>query len=843
MHSRWFGTACVVLAATLLLAPPHAALAEEVDPAPIEHVETEPEEKQDKESVPVEQSAAVAEVGPEQKAPAEGGPEPAVPQEPSPAGDSQVEPEPAAPPHEEALTPQTQSAEDRLASDHAEDLQDGTYLIRSVISETKVLDVSGGSSVSGANVQSYESNMTAAQRWRVTHDEKGYVTLHAQTSQESDQVLDVQYGSSESGANVQQYVSNGTAAQKWILVREGGFYRILTALDPGLALDVAGASASNGANVQIYQANGTAAQLFEFLSSKVSGLRRGGSSELKDYEGYYVIKSSGDDDLALDISGGSVQSGANVQMYTRNGTLAQAFEIRKCAGGYQVTNAGIGTALDVDGGNLVSTTNVQSWAASESGNNPNQLFDIVANADGSLSFRSLANGLMLEVAGGRPAVGANVWTFRSSGSVSQRFFLERLPGLIEDGIYEIAPAVNESSRLDVSGGSRANGANVQIYSANGTQAQKWDFVLMDDGSYTIQCVGSGKYLTASEGNVVQSGEEGMASRWKVSFFHKMACFLNVATGGVMDVARASPQNCTNVGTWRENGTVAQQFLLHVTEPLARGYYSVMFADNQSQVLDVRNGSYSSGAEVQAYLANGTDAQKWLFSRQDDGSYVVSNAGSRKLLEVSGGIAEDGACLQQGDSNGGKSQRWHLVYNRNGTFSLSPVESAELVLSRDSQSSRIVLDGSSSASAYRLMFTRLSDPGCQPSSEANWLQLRVRNAALTTSTTPLGWCAAWVSEVIENAGLGSFDGNASDMYKNYCSYSELDDLKVGMIVAVKSHGHSNAGSQYGHVGIYIGDGKVMDSIGWVRTSDIFQWASYYGDRVRPMWGWLGGRVLA
>ena len=48
----------------------------------------------------------------------------------------------------------------------------------------------------------------------------------------------------------------------------------------------------------------------------------------------------------------------------------------------------------------------------------------------------------------------------------------------------------------------------------------------------------------------------------------------------------------------------------------------------------------------------------------------------------------------------------------------------------------------------------------------------------------GWCAMWVSQVYQNAGLGYIGGNANDMYRNHTFTSDRSKLKVGMLVAVE-----------------------------------------------------------
>ena len=92
----------------------------------------------------------------------------------------------------------------------------------------------------------------------MTHDSNGYVTL---TSVNSGKVLDVNGGVSANGTNVQQYDSNGTYAQKWIAVKTSdGSYTFQSALAENAVLDVNGGSSANGTNVQSYTSNGTNAQ-------------------------------------------------------------------------------------------------------------------------------------------------------------------------------------------------------------------------------------------------------------------------------------------------------------------------------------------------------------------------------------------------------------------------------------------------------------------------------------------------------------------------------------------------------------------------------------------------------
>lgn len=120
------------------------------------------------------------------------------------------------------------------------------------------------------------------------------------------------------------------------------------------------------------------------------------------------------------------------------------------------------------------------------------------------------------------------------------------------------------------------------------------------------------------------------------------------------------------------------------------------------------------------------------------------------------------------------------------------------------------------------------------------QRAIVDAAKRTPTTGAGWCAAWVSNVYQNAGLGYVGGNACCMYLNYCTSSDRSELKVGMIIAVQesptSYGNYNNGHNgYGHVGIYIGDNKVMHNTGTVQTTDLDEWIAQYSTRSEARWG--------
>ena len=131
-----------------------------------------------------------------------------------------------------------------------------------------------------------------------------------------------------------------------------------------------------------------------------------------------------------------------------------------------------------------------------------------------------------------------------------------------------------------------------------------------------------------------------------------------------------------------------------------------------------------------------------------------------------------------------------------------------------------------------------------SSGVSGSQAAVISASYRTGSTGAGFCAAWVSNVFSNAGIGTFYGNACDMYWAYCSSANRSSIQAGMIIAVPTEPYSAAARLYGHIGIYVGNGTVRHCLsGVVTTQSLDSWISQFGVTSTPRWGWLGGVVLA
>lgn len=133
-------------------------------------------------------------------------------------------------------------------------------------------------------------------------------------------------------------------------------------------------------------------------------------------------------------------------------------------------------------------------------------------------------------------------------------------------------------------------------------------------------------------------------------------------------------------------------------------------------------------------------------------------------------------------------------------------------------------------------TTLIPGGGQDYQSADQWQKDIVNACSQTPWPGANLCATWTTRVYARAGhpVGG-NGNTQLGNQGYgANYSQkrattdLSQIKVGMLISAQYGSNTAAGNAYGHVGIYIGDGKVMDSIySGLRTISLSDWVSQNG----------------
>ena len=98
------------------------------------------------------------------------------------------------------------------------------------------------------------------------------------------------------------------------------------------------------------------------------------------------------------------------------------------------------------------------------------------------------------------------------------------------------------------------------------------------------------------------------------------------------------------------------------------------------------------------------------------------------------------------------------------------------------------------------------------------------------------CLQWVDDVYSKAGINPDRKSTAFLaWKAHCISTDKNNIPIG--AAVYGTGANSAGA--GHVGIYIGNGKVVDSVSkGINTSTLDQWISWQTDTIEGHQGWLG-----
>ena len=349
-------------------------------------------------------------------------------------------------------------------------ITEGTYVIVNANSGL-ALDVCGASDASGANVWQWTVNRGDAQIWAISERDGGWTATCSLTGK----LLDVSRGTMADGTNVQQWGDNGSDAQRWAIEADGKTmtfggesletYVISCAASASFVLDVSAGGKTAGANVQIWTANGSDAQRWGFVP--VACMGDGGT---------YSIRSALADDLALDVSGGSMSNGANVQVWGANGTNAQVWEalVDEGSGLVSFVRPDCGKALDCNGASA-DGTNVHQWDYGPS--NENQRWLLVKHGTTFVNGVSVptyavhaqaSSGRVLDVAGGSSAPAANVQTWGYNGTKAQLFWLEPTSWLASNISAPTVAGVSASATSYSRGGmevTEATDAYICVYSA------------------------------------------------------------------------------------------------------------------------------------------------------------------------------------------------------------------------------------------------------------------------------------------------------------------------------------------------------------------------------------------
>ncbi len=225
-----------------------------------------------------------------------------------------------------------------------------------------------------------------------------------------------------------------------------------------------------------------------------------------------------------------------------------------------------------------------------------------------------------------------VTTLSSFGMVQ----VEAASNIIADGWYYIKN-INSQMYVDVAGANDSNGANIQQYTGNGNDCQKW----------YVTNLGS-NYIT------IKSGMKG---------------------GRMLDVNGGKSENGTNIQLWAANGRDSQTFKV---VKISTGVVALQTkCSSNKQAVDVYNFSTAAGGNISTWEYNGLTCQQFKFEACNHSS--SGNSGN------SGNSSSSGSSSGSGSSASGTTSGKTITVKNGGTSLADAIKKA-------SKGTTIVIDG-------------------------------------------------------------------------------------------------------------------------------------------------------
>lgn len=292
--------------------------------------------------------------------------------------------------------------------------------------------------------------------------------------------MEVDGGKAEAGANVQQWGADSDAVHNtWKLKDAGdGYYYICSCVGDGKTyyLDLTAGKTDDGTNIELWAKNEKDAQKFKFFDNG---------------DGSYTIATKvSEDKSCIAVESDSTSSGANIIQWTNNGSDSQKWTLETITikdgveldttKNYMIQNVNSGQFLEVQDGKAEAGANVQQWGADAASPAQHNVWHFEKVNWGYYYVYSgvgEGNNLLLQCDNNKD--GSNIYINDFQKSSNQYFkFVDN-----EDGTYTIVTRSSKDlSCMEVASADTKSGANVQQWTWNDNNCQKWKLIPVD---YTL----------------------------------------------------------------------------------------------------------------------------------------------------------------------------------------------------------------------------------------------------------------------------------------------------------------------------------------------------------------------
>ncbi len=479
-------------------------------------------------------------------------------------------------------------------------------------------------------------------------------------------------------SDVKLYQSTTNDAQKWTFVKQSdGSYEI-TNVKYGTCLDVYNGSGDSGTNVQIYDDNDTEAQRWYIYS----------------VNGKYVLRPGCSDECVLTIAGGGTEDGTNAEISYYQADSSQMFNITK------VTSTDSSSGSTRTSG---STGYDRGYAGGMAGDGKIYAhgFDLSSWQEGAVNFTAIKDA-------GYDFVILRAGTSKGKDSCFDTFYTQAKAAGLDVGAYYYSYALNvtESNTdadnmlswiagktfeyplyFDYEDPSQESLSNATAKSICLTFMDK----LANAGYLTGMYTGQYKSTVLPTSEICARYEIWIAHYYDYTYESKSSTYSTkygmyqytdrktFSSYGPYDANVVFKDYPTIVKTYGFNGYSATVGDEEEETPtvdtnavnLGDDFYARLANVGASLNLSI----YSTDNSVITYHASTSDAQKWHFVRQTDGSYEITNVGYSKCLTAG---SSSGSGVSIATDNDSTSQRW-FIYESGDSYTLTPANAKTLVM--------------------------------------------------------------------------------------------------------------------------------------------------------------------
>ena len=290
---------------------------------------------------------------------------------------------------------------------------------------------------------------------------------------------------------------------------------------------------------------------------------------------------------------------------------------------FRIRNVNSGQYLEVAGAKAENGTNVDQWGSD--GSEIHNIWKLYAAGDGYFYLASCVGDggtYVLDVAGKKAANGTNIDIYQYNGGTNQQFMITDNG----DGTYKIRTRVSgEASAVEIANADTASGANAQQWEINGANCQDWTFEAVGDPGcamdlsviYTFENVNSGMVMDIANGTMAEntnvqqwSGNDLDCQKWILTPFQSGNYYW---IRSVQDAAYAlkadGSANGGNISIAAYSSKDSAQ-LFRFTKNLDGSYSIITHASKDACLVEVAAASKESGANVQQYAPTNNACQKW-----------------------------------------------------------------------------------------------------------------------------------------------------------------------------------------------------------------------------------------